>query len=231
MIAEGEIPNVPLPFGAVEYGGKRLSEEETRAAILSMLECSNFIVGFNLGWTLAALNLVLLVYCVVDIGIEPVFRRLTVRRSGWRDVFIENMVNSYDRRIPSMFYGIDLCTTSGVVNPIRELYYTAAIWNVIQKQTKTICELPEVRKIKPMVPVGSENAVQPENDIMFKNQILITHVEARPPATELKATAHKVLALLHEAPLDGIGWSGEQREVLDKCMEMVEVWTNLSLQC
>ncbi len=28
VIAEGEIPNVPLPFGAVEYGGKRLSEDK-----------------------------------------------------------------------------------------------------------------------------------------------------------------------------------------------------------
>ena len=26
MIDEGEPPNVPLPFGAVKYGGKRLSE-------------------------------------------------------------------------------------------------------------------------------------------------------------------------------------------------------------
>ena len=96
-----------------------------------------------------------------------------------------------------MFYDIDLCTTSGEVNPIRELYYTAAIWNVIQKQTQTIRELPEVRKIKPMVLVSSGNAVQTEDDILFKNQIFITHVEGRPPATELKATAQEVLALLH----------------------------------
>ena len=32
---------------------------------------------------------------------------------------------------------------------------------------------------------------------MFKNQILITHVEGKIPATELKATVHEVLALLH----------------------------------
>ena len=106
-----------------------------------------------------------------------------------------------------MFYDIDLCTTPGEVDPIRELYYAAAIWNVIQKQTKSIRELPEVRKIKLMVPVGSGNAVQFEDDIMFKNQIFITYVENRPPATELKATAQEVLAFLHEAPLNGIEWS------------------------
>ena len=125
VIAEGELQNVPLPFGVVKYGGKRLSKEEMRAAIFSMLGCSNFIVGFNSGWTLAALNLVLPGHRVVFFGTEPVFqhwcRRLTVRRSGWRDVLIENMVNSYNRRIPSMFFDIAFCTTPGEVDHIREL--------------------------------------------------------------------------------------------------------------
>ena len=76
-----------------------------------------------------------------------------------------------------MFYDIDICTTPGEVDPIRELYYAAAIWNLIQKQTTTISELPEVRKIKLMVPVCCGNAVKPEDDIMFNNQIFITHVE------------------------------------------------------
>ena len=141
------------------------------------------------------------------------------------------MVNSYDRSIPSMFYDIDLCSTPGELDPIREIYYTAAIWNVIQKQTKTIRELPEVHKIKMIRPIGSGNAAQFEDDIMFKNQILLTVVEGRPQATKLKDTAPEVLALLHEALLDGIGWSGDQQEFLDKCLGMVEEWADLSLQC
>ena len=60
-----------------------------------------------------------------------------------------------------------------------------------------------------MVSVVSGNGAQPEQDIMFKNQILITHVEGRPPVTEFKTTTHEVLALLHEAPLDEVGWVGE----------------------
>ena len=39
------------------------------------------------------------------------------------------------------------------------------------------------------------------------------------------------MALLHEAPLDGIEWPGEQQEFLDKCLGMVEEWANLNLQC
>ena len=82
-----------------------------------------------------------------------------------------------------------------------------------------------------LVPVGSGNLAQPEEDIMFKNQILITHVEGRPPATELNATASEVLEFLHEAFLDGIGWDGEQKEFPDRCMGIVEEWANLSLLC
>ena len=131
VIAEGKPSNVPLPFGAVKYGGKRLLEKTTRAAIFSMLGCSSFIVGFNFGWTLAALNLVLPGHREVDFDTEPAFqfwcRSMTIRRSGWRDAFIENMVNSYDRRISSMIYDIDLCSTPGELEPIQEIYYTAAI--------------------------------------------------------------------------------------------------------
>ena len=130
-----------------------------------------------------------------------------------------------------MFYDIDLCTTPGKVDPIREIFYIAGIWNVIQKQTNRIRKLPEFHKIKLLVPVGSGNAAQPEDDIMFKNQILKTPVEGRPPATELKATAPEVLALLHEAPLDGIGWVGEQQEFLNKCLGTVDECPDLSLQC
>ena len=115
-----------------------------------------------------------------------------------------------------MFYDIDLCSNPGEVDPIRETYYTAAIWNVIQKQTKAIRELPEVQKIKMLVPVGSGDAAQPEDDIMFKHTILVTKVEGRPPTTELKATAPEVLALLHEAALEGIAWIGDHGEFLDK---------------
>ena len=64
---------------------------------------------------------------------------------------------------------------------------------------------------------------------MFKNQILLSVMEGRFPATKLKVTAHEVMALLHEAPLDGIELSGEQQEFFDKCLGMVEKWANLSL--
>ena len=81
-IFEGEPPNGPLPYGAVEYGGKQQPAQVMRATILSLLGNSNFVVRFNVGWTLADLNLVLPGHRVVDLGTEPEFqhwfRRLTI---------------------------------------------------------------------------------------------------------------------------------------------------------
>ncbi len=132
--------------------------------------CFNLIVGFHIGWTLAALNFGLPGNRVVDLGTKPIFqywyRTLTTRRSGWGDALIENLVNAYDRRIPVVLYDIDLCSTAGEVDPIRKVYYTAAIWNVVQNQTKARRGLPEIHIIKMLIPIGSGEAVQPE-DVMF----------------------------------------------------------------
>ena len=88
-----------------------------------MLGSSNIHVGFQVGWTLAAINLVFPGHLVVDLGTEPAFQswcsRNLYRRPGWRNGFTENMINSYDRRIPAVLYEIDLCSTSGKVYPIR----------------------------------------------------------------------------------------------------------------
>ena len=69
-----------------------------------------------------------------------------------------------------MLYDIDLCSTLNKVDPILEIYYTAAIWNIILKQTKVIHERPEIYKIKLLVPVWSGGAAQPKG-VMFKHTI------------------------------------------------------------
>ena len=90
--------NRPLLYGAVEYNGKRMSEEDLRTRILSILRCTNIIVGFQVGWNLvAALNNVLLGHRVVDLGTEQEFhywcRHIQSRRTGWRNAFFEIMIN------------------------------------------------------------------------------------------------------------------------------------------
>ena len=48
-IFEGETPIGSLPFGAVEYGGKKHQAEEMRPTILRLLGRSNIVVGFHVG--------------------------------------------------------------------------------------------------------------------------------------------------------------------------------------
>ena len=114
-----------------------MSDKEMRATILSMLGCANFIVGFQVGWTLAAFNLVLPGHRVVDLGTKPAFQswccRILPRRPNKRNAFVDNIINSYDRRIAAVLFQIDLCSTLSEVDPIREIYYTSAILSFIQK--------------------------------------------------------------------------------------------------
>ena len=44
---------------------------------------------------------------------------------------------------------------------------------------------------------------------MFKQNIMLTTVQDRRPATELNVTPEEMLYLLHEAPRDGIEWTGD----------------------
>ena len=170
------------------YNGKRVSKEGMRTTILSMLVCSNILVGFQVGWILAALNLVLPGHRVVDLGTDSAFQSWCQhhlpRRPGWRNAFVENLVNSYDKRIFAVIYTIDLCSTPGEVNLVREIYYTAAISNIIEKQTNAICSLNEVHKFKWLTQIEGGNAVQPE-DVIFIQIIVLTTVQDRRPATEL----------------------------------------------
>ena len=121
------------PMGSVEYDGIRTKSEEMRSALLRYLGKRNFIVGFNVGWTLAALNLVLPGHRVIDLGTEDSFQFLCQKMAelnrNYRDLFIGNMRNSYDRRIPAVLFGdgINLCPVEGEVDPYRETYYTSAI--------------------------------------------------------------------------------------------------------
>ena len=48
-IFEGDHTPYSMPYGYVEYNGKRASEEVMRTTILSMLGCSNVLVGFQVG--------------------------------------------------------------------------------------------------------------------------------------------------------------------------------------
>ena len=95
---------------------------------------------------------------------------------------------------------------------------------MVQNQTKAIRSLPEVYKIKALTPVGCGFAIQPEDDVMFKQNIMLTTVQDRRPATELNVAPEEMLYFLHEAPCEGIEWIGDHKEFIQKCVSMVNKW-------
>ena len=106
VICDGHPQDCTPPAGAVDYGGRRTSPEDMRLLILEYLGSNNVLVGFHLGWTLTALDLVLPASRVIDLGTEEPFQRwcrsLAVRYNKFTDYLTADLANSYDRRIPAV---------------------------------------------------------------------------------------------------------------------------------
>ena len=122
--------------GVFDYGGKRTSTANMRKFILEHLGNNNVLVGFHLAWTLTAIRLTIPASRAVDLWSEPVFQELCCRMAGdlpaWKDFIMERLATSFDRRIPAVLFrdGIDLYAKD-LNNSIKEVYYTASIWNIV----------------------------------------------------------------------------------------------------
>ena len=73
----------------------------------------------------------------MDLGSEPAYQQWCVQmaefRTAWRGVFVERLINSFDRRIPAVLNDIDV-TVNGEVDIMRELYFTAGYWHALESR-------------------------------------------------------------------------------------------------
>ena len=221
---------VTRPVGTIEYGGVITSIEEMRISLLKYLGSRNFLVGFNVGWTLAALNLVLPGHRVVDLGTEDSFqflcRKMADLNKNFRDVLIDNMRNSYDRRIPAVLVadGLELSDANGQVDPYRETYYTSALWNIVSDRVRHHRESEAVLKIKMMVPVGAGTGPTVDEELLLVNEVSLIRYTPDNMGASLKCTSAELFEILDVSPTE-INWQGAgNQEFLDKCLEMVRVW-------
>ena len=94
------------PLGVHDYGLQPAHEKPMRLQLIHHLGANDVLVGYNVGWTLAAIDLVLPASRVVDLGSEPAYQRWCVRladtRASWRGVLVVRLINSFDRRIPAV---------------------------------------------------------------------------------------------------------------------------------
>ena len=180
---------------------------------------------------MAALNLVLPGHRVVDLGTEDSFQFLCQRMAelnrNFRDVFIDNMKNSYDRRIPAVLYadGLELSGAEGRVGLGRETYYTSAIWNIVADRVKQHRENNAVLKIKMIVPIGAGTTPNLEEERLLLDQYALIRYTPDNMGANLKCTPAELLEILDFSPIQ-VKWEGESnQEFLDKCLEMVRIWT------
>ena len=220
-----------IPVGTIEFTGVKATSEEMRKSLLKYLGSRNFLVGFNVGWTLAALNLVLPGHRVVDLGTEDSFQFLCQKMAdlnrNFRNVFVDNMRNSYDRRIPAVLFqdGIDLNDSNGQLDPYREFYYTSALWTIVADRVKHHRENLEIHKIKMMVPVGAGTTPTLEEEQLLLQETELIRYTPDNMGASIKCTSAEIFEILDVAPTQ-INWQGEgNQECLNKCFEMLRIWT------
>ena len=221
--------NILTPYGTCKYGGKESTTEEMRHELLRYLGCNNYIVGFNVGWTLAALNLVLPGHRIVDIGTEDTFQFLCQQMAqlnrNFRNVFVEDLVNSYDRRIPATLFneGLDLYP-SEEVDPFREVYYTSAIYNVLNFRIKEHRERPDVLKVKMLVPIGAGTTPTIQEEKLLLENVSLIRSTPENVHPDFKCTSAQIFEILDVSPVKNFVWEGEHQDFLNKCVEFVHLW-------
>ena len=136
-----------------------------RREILRYLNTKNVLVGFHVGWILAAIQLVLPASRVVDLGLEENFQRfcrdLAGERPGWEDVLIEHLAISYDPRWPAVLLREHLeLYQIGKDDMYSEVVYFAGLWNLLGPRILDRRHNSMVYKIKMMVHVGTGIALE-----------------------------------------------------------------------
>jgi len=130
----------PKPDGIEEKEyltfGNREEPTYMRQMLLYYLGTTNVLVGFHLGWLLAALNLALPAHRVVELGEEPAFQmyvRNIASSTYPREFFKVKQSPSFDRRWPAILSGYLFNFGSTAESVLRECFYIAALWQLLHQ--------------------------------------------------------------------------------------------------
>ena len=193
-----------------------------RQAILKRLGDNYAIVGFHLGWTLTALNLSLPACRVIDLGAEEAYQLLCFKMASnfsvWKTLLFERLAHFFDRRIPAILYqgGIDLYP-KGQHDLIKEAYYTATIWNIVEPAIAAQRLHARIYRLKCAYSLGSGYALELDDlKLLFKSRCLVERLGAVPLAS-LDCTQAQVLTMHEEAPIPNMSWQGNIEAFLRQC--------------
>ena len=161
---------------------------------------------------------------VIDFGTKKSFqkfcRSLATQSNLVVGDFERNLVNSYDRRIPAMMYGITYYS-SEQDDIVREGVYTAAIWLLMQAMIAFMRSNRAVHLVKAMYTIGCGAGLSEDEVFWSEKTVELTVLAAKPTVTALPSTAEQILQLLLMSLLDDLSWPGDQSEFLAKCGELL----------
>ena len=216
-----------LPPGVVDYGGKRTLAADMRKFILEYLGNNNVLVGFHFAWTLTALSLSVPASRAFDLGSKPVFQELCCRMAGdlpaWKDLIMERLTTSLDRRILAVLFrdGIDLYAKN-LDDTIKEVNYTAAIWNIVAGSLAEHRSRLGDYRIKCAYFIGYGEGLTAEEEAPIQRRFALHERFRHLPIASMECAPASVLSMLQTAPVDKLTWPGEHASFIKMCIMVRE---------
>ena len=199
--------------------GVRKDWQHMRRSFLAYLGRDNLLVGFNLTWTLTALQLAVDATRVVDVGLEPAYQRwccqLSQRYKRFVEMLVPNLCVFFDRHWPAILLGDLELMPNGRDDIFRDKLYTAAIWQVIRERVAADRANVELHLLKRLYKIGCGAGFgRRELFSLEDEQNLLERpcpqsqegagTTKWPKDTELMITAVQMLARVEEAPVTPI---------------------------
>ena len=123
---------------------------------------------------------------------------------------MERLATSFDRRIPAMLFrdGIDLYPKD-IDDPIKEVYYTAAIWNIVAASVSEHCSRIGVYRIKCTYSIGCGESTTAEEEAPLQRRFALHEPFRHLPIASMECAPAGVVSMLQTAPVDKLTWPGD----------------------
>ena len=134
--------------------------------------------------------------------------------------------HAFDRRIPAVLFlaGIDLYAKD-IDDPIKEVYYTGAIWNIVAGSVAEHRSRFGVYRIKCVYSIGYGDGLTAEKEAPLQRWIAFDERFRLRPIVSMECAPAEVLSMLQTAPVDKQTWQGDHTPFLKTYTDMVPEWT------
>ena len=123
----------------------------------------------------------------------------------------EELINSFDRRIPAVLFqdGIDLYTKDSD-DIYSEIYYTAAIWNILEFQISEHRIRMAIHLIKTSCCIGVGDGIATDEKPLLTRRVILTENRTGLSVDRLQCNQLEVRSMFEQAPTTQLQWEGDR---------------------